>query len=275
MLALADHELDRLLRDDVPSGDLTTDALAIGGHGGLIEFRARQPMTACCTEEAARLFELAGAEAELVAPTGAAVDAGTLLLRAHGSAATLHGVWKAAQILVEWASGIATTTAAIVAAAGDLPVACTRKNTPGTKALATKAVRAGGAAMHRLGLSETMLIFAEHRLFLDEAPAATVARLRRKQPEKKVVVEVADVAEARVWAAAGCDVLQLEKFSPAQVAECRAATADLPGLLLAATGGIRADNAAAYAQAGAHLLVSSAPYAAPPRDVQVVFSRQP
>ena len=134
-------------------------------------------------------------------------------------------------------------------------------------------MRAGGAALHRLGLSETLLIFAEHRLFLDEAPTATVARLKHKQPEKKIVVEVADVAEARVWAEAGCDVLQLEKFTPAQVAESRAATADFPGLLLAAAGGVRADNAAAYVQAGAHLLVTSAPYSAPPRDVQVVFSR--
>jgi molybdenum transport protein len=278
MLAISDHDLYGLLRDDVPSGDLTTLALAIGEHSGRIEFRARRPMTTCCTEEAARMFELAGAQAELVTPSGTAVPADTVLLRAHGKAAALHTAWKASQILVEWASGIATATAAIVAAAGSVPVACTRKNAPGTKALSAKAVRAGGAALHRLGLSETLLIFAEHRLFLDETPAATVARLKLGQPEKKIVVEVATPDEALAWAKAGADVLQLEKFTPEQVAQCaswRTATADFSHVLLAAAGGVRADNAAAYVQAGAHLLVTSAPYSAPPRDVQVVFSKSP
>jgi len=279
MRALSDHDLFRLLEDDVPSGDLTTDTLRIGGQAGRIEFRARQAMTVCAIEEAARLFELVGAQAEVLVASGSPVAAHAPILRAAGTAAALHRAWKAAQILVEWASGIASSAAAIVAAAGDVPVACTRKNAPGTKALSVKAVHAGGATMHRLGLSETLLIFAEHRLFLDETPAETVAHLRRRLPEKKIIVEVRSVAEARVWAAAGADVLQLEKFSPAQVAESRAAmqcpawgTTDFPKLLLAAAGGINVSNAAAYVQAGADLLVTSAPYAAPPRDVHVLFS---
>jgi molybdenum transport protein len=41
--------------------------------------------------------------------------------------------------------------------------------------------------------------------------------------------------------------------------------------LLAVAGGIRADNAAEYVSAGADLLVTSAPYTAPPKDVQVIF----
>jgi molybdenum transport protein len=274
MLALSDHDLARLLQDDVPNGDLTTESLAIGQCAGRIEFRARQGMTVACTEEAVRMFELAGATTELVAPSGTGATAGTLLLRASGSVASLHAAWKATQILVEWASGIATATAAIVTAAGEAPVACTRKNAPGTKALSIKAVRAGGAAMHRLGLSETLLVFAEHRMFLAETPAQTIARLKRRQPERKVVVEVGSVAEARLWAEAGADVLQLEKFSPEQVAESRTTTADFR-VVLAAAGGINAGNAAAYVQAGADLLVTSAPYTAPPRDVQVVFSLQP
>lgn len=275
MLALSDHDLAALLRDDVPNGDLTTQALAIGADSGHIEFRARQPMTVCCSEEAARLFDLAGAVATVVTGSGQTVAPGTPLLHCSGPVAALHAGWKAAQILMEWAGGIATATAAIVAAAGDTPVACTRKNAPGTKALSVKAVRAGGAAMHRLGLSETLLVFAEHRLFLDEAPAATIARLHRSQPEKKVVVEVATPEEAALWARAGAQVLQLEKFTPEQVAATRAALADLAGVVLAVAGGIRADNAAVYVAAGADLLVTSAPYSAPPRDVQVSFGRQP
>lgn len=272
MHRLPDTALQALLDDDTGGGDLTTHALGIGARPGVLSFRARQPMTVCASEEAVRLFELAGARATLAAASGTPVAAGTLLLEAAGDAASLHRAWKTAQVLVEWASGIATAAAAIVVAAKGVPVACTRKNVPGTKALSIKAVRAGGATMHRLGLSETLLVFAEHRLFLDESPATTVARLKRAEPEKKIVVEVAAVAEARRWLEAGADVLQLEKFSVADVAEChRLASAEFQGALLAVAGGIDAGNAAAYVEAGAGLLVTSAPYTAAPRDVQVDF----
>ena len=274
--ALSDDELSRLLQDDAPCGDLTTESLAIGAAKGRLDFTARAPMVVCGTEEAARLLELAGARVHLLAVSGTALAAGEKLLIAEGRAAELHRAWKTAQTLVEWASGIASSAAAIVASAGSVAggvaVACTRKNVPGTKAMSVKAVKAGGAVMHRLGLSETLLLFAEHRLFLDEAPAQTVARLRRAQPEKKIVVEVGDGAEALRWAQAGADVLQLEKFSPAAVADCRRGVDALPTRpLLASAGGVRADNAAAYVAAGADLLVTSAPFAAPPRDVQVHF----
>ncbi|MBB1074949.1 ModD protein [Rhodoferax sp. 4810] len=276
MPALTDAQLQALLQDDAPSGDLTTHTLGIGPQAASLVFSARQPMTVCATEEACRLFELAGASAVRVAPSGLTLEAGSLLLQAQGTAASLHLAWKAAQTLVEWASGISTATAAIVAAANGVAVACTRKNVPGTKALSAKAVKAGGGILHRLGLSETILIFAEHRLFLIEPPLQTILRLRRAQPEKKLAVEVADVTEALLWAQAGADVLQLEKFTPEALVACRAAL-DSSGLkvrpLLAAAGGVHATNAAAYVAAGADFLVTSSPYWAPPRDVQVTFGR--
>jgi molybdenum transport protein len=41
---------------------------------------------------------------------------------------------------------------------------------------------------------------------------------------------------------------------------------------IAAAGGVNRANAAEYATAGADILVTSAPYAAPPRDVSVRFT---
>lgn len=271
-LAVTDEALLGLLNDDVPCGDLTTETSGIGQQAARLEFRARQDMVVCAIEEAARLFELNGAKVEVHVHSGQAVSKNDLLLEAQCDAQTLHRVWKTAQVLVEWASGISTATAAIVKAASPIAVACTRKNVPGTKAKSVKAVRAGGATMHRLGLSESLLLFPEHCLYLNEEPAFTVARIKRVEPERKMVVEVTDVEEAIVWAKAGVDVLQLEKFTPEEVAGCRSEL-NLIGLktILAAAGGIRADNAAVYVRAGADLLVTSTPYSAPPKDVQVIF----
>jgi molybdenum transport protein len=277
--SLSDSELLRLLADDVPFGDLTTASLGIGGVPGNLLFQARQPMRLCAIEEAARLFELAGANAAILLPSGSDAVSGAVMLRATGSAAALHRAWKVAQTLVEYSSGIASATAAIVVALRDAgfatPVACTRKNFPGTKAIAVKSVQAGGAVMHRLGLSETLLVFPEHLEFIPaDERAAALAEMRRRCPEKKLVAEAASIDDALALAGYGVDVLQLEKFSPEQVATCRAALAGRNlQPLLAAAGGVNAANAVAYARAGAELLVTSAPYFAKPADVKVIINR--
>jgi nicotinate-nucleotide pyrophosphorylase len=111
--------------------------------------------------------------------------------------------WKVAQNLVEAASGMARGAAAIVdvlRAEGRTPLACTRKAPPGTHWWAAQAIEAGGAVMHRLGLSETLLVFPEHRALLpaDEV-AARLQALRHQQPEKRLVVETGPRTRRWPW----------------------------------------------------------------------------
>lgn len=277
--ALSDDALLHLIQEDAPYGDLTTIGLSLGDMPGRVVMAARQPMTVCGTEEAARLFELHGAQATILTPSGKHVLGGAELLSVQGTASTLLLVWKVAQTLLEYASGIASEVARTVtelrAAGHAVPLACTRKNVPGTRALSVKAVFSGGGIMHRMGLSETMLLFHEHRVFLDVSTDDMVGRLRKYQPEKYLVVEVSSMQEALAMATSGADVLQLERFTPEAVRQCKLTlhTSHLhPALAVA--GGVNAANAVAYADAGADILVSSAPYYAPPRDVEVRFARE-
>ncbi len=271
-------ELERLLEDDVPYGDLTTETLAIGTAAGVMAFSARSPMVLALVEDAAAIIELAGCRVEMVASSGTRLAPGAPILTASGPAAGLLRGWKVAQTLIEIWSGVASETRAIVdaarAVAPRIAVACTRKNVPGTKRFAVASVRAGGGAMHRLGLSETVLVFPEHRAFLDEMPLfEVVERLRKGAPEKKLVVEVTGIDAAVAAAVAGFDVIQAEKFTPADMtALVRRINAMAYGSarpLVAAAGGINAANAADYAATGADILVTSSPYLARPRDVQV------
>ncbi|MBZ4023287.1 ModD protein [Rhodobacter sp. TJ_12] len=274
MFMIDDTALMALIREDVPAGDLTTRSLGIGAEAGEITMRARGEMTVACSEEAVRIFQLLGAEAWIACPSGKRVDEGEMLLFGRGQAEALHAGWKVAQTLMEWASGVASCASDILTAAQALnpaiSVACTRKSVPGTRALSLKAITAAGATIHRAGLSDTVLLFAEHRVFGGENALATqIARLRQTCPERRVVVEVANRDDALAAAQAGADVLQLEKFPPAEVAATVAALGpDWPGKV-AAAGGINTKNAADYAATGAHVLVTSAPYTAPPRDVKV------
>jgi molybdenum transport protein len=277
MITIPDDELRRWLAEDVPYGDLTTHALEIGDCRGRIRFEARQAMVAACSEEAGRIVTLAGASVIESARSGALLQAGGLLLAAEGSAMALHAGWKVAQTLLETAGGIAAAARAIVDAAKqakpDIVVACTRKSLPGTRSLSIKAILCGGAVPHRLGLSETILVFAQHRVFSGGAALpAIIDRLRRHAPEKKIVAEADTLAEGLEIAAAGADVVQLDKASPQDVAQLRRyCEGRTPRLLVAAAGGINAANAADYARAGADVLVTSAPYTARPLDVKVTM----
>jgi molybdenum transport protein len=277
MITIPDDELRRWLAEDVPYGDLTTHALEIGDCRGRIRFEARQAMVAACSEEAGRIVTLAGASVIESTRSGALLQAGGLLLAAEGSAMALHAGWKVAQTLLETAGGIAAAARAIVDAAKqakpDIVVACTRKSFPGTRSLSIKAILCGGAVPHRLGLSETILVFAQHRVFSGGAALpAIIDRLRRHAPEKKIVVEADTLAEGLEIAAAGADVVQLDKASPQDVAQLRRyCEGRTPRPLVAAAGGINAANAADYARAGADVLVTSAPYTARPLDVKVTM----
>jgi len=242
----------------------------------MMQFTARDPMVLALAEDAAAIIELAGCRVELFAPSGTMLDQGSPILTAHGPASALLRSWKVAQTLIEIWSGVATDARAIVdkaiAVAPHIAVACTRKNIPGTKSFAVAAVKAGGAVMHRLGLSETVLVFPEHRAFLGKEPfVGLVERLRRAAPEKRLVIEVNTLETAIVAASVGFDVIQAEKFTPDQIAllVSRMATIAQSRPVVAAAGGIHAGNVAAYAQAGADVVVTSSPYLARPCDVQV------
>ncbi len=269
--------IDALLTEDAPGGDLTTESLGLEDRRGRIALAARDAMTVAGVEVAAAMLRRRGAMVALACRSGERIAAGAKLLSGEGDAAGLHLAWKASQTLVEILSGIATAARAIVEAVEavdpNVRVVCTRKTFPGGRRLSHLAVKAGGAILHRAGLSETILVFAEHRAFLRDEPLASIAeRLLRTAPEKKLAIEVGGAEEAREAIEAGFDVIQLEKFSPEAVGEVAdfARRRGSPPLI-AAAGGINAANAGAYVRAGAGLIVTSAPYAAPPRDVSVTI----
>lgn len=272
--------LEAMLREDVPYGDLTTLGLGIAETPGRATLAAAAPMTVCCAEEAEALFRLAGcSDVRRLSNSGALLEPGSPIVAASGPAGALHAAAKVAQTLVEIASGIATRASRIRGAAQlgrpGVVVAGTRKHLPGAKDVMLRALMAGGCVPHRLGLSDSVLVFAQHRAFLGrEPPHLWVSRLRAAQPERKIAVEATSVDEAVQMAHAGVDMVQCDKMTPDQLAEVLRALGSHPSRpLIAATGGIHEGNAGDFARAGADLLVTSAAYAAPPLDVAVSMER--
>lgn len=277
MIALNDHELETLLTEDVPYGDLTTTSLGITVQRARITFATRErPLVVSCMEEAVRLCGLYGLEIDGFVKSGTLVPPKSVFLEARGEAGNIHRIWKSVQNLLDYASGIATYTREAVLLARsvnpDIVVATTRKTTPFTKKIAIKAVESGGGVAHRLGLSESILVFDYHRVFFpnDDAFAAALKKTKKANPEKKVVIEAYDIAEALKFARIGADILQLEKFPLTKLADAvRILRADYPNIVLIATGGISAKNIAEYAGTGVDMIVTSSPYNAQPADIKV------
>ena len=277
---LPDCDIERFIEEDLPYGDLTTHLLGIGNSRGRIIFSTREDTTLCCTEEASRVLQKSGATLTSCMPSGSKLSAGIEFLVADGPAQALHAGWKVALNLLEYASGIASRTQRIVEicrkVSPALSVVTTRKSFPGTKKIAIKAITAGGALPHRLGLSETVLVFKQHTVFLGglEEFLVSMADLKLRARETKIIVEADTLEEALLIAQSRADVVQLDKLSPSELATAvtllRAAN---PDILISAAGGINETNAAEYAATGIDIIVLSSVYFGKPSDVGV--SMQP
>lgn len=282
MILLTDHELETLIAEDVPYGDLTTTALGIKGQRARITFATRdRPLVVSCMEEAVRMCGLYGLEIDGFVPSGTLVPPQSVFLEAWGEAAALHRIWKSVQNLLDYASGISTYTREAVLLARtinpDMVVATTRKTTPFTKKIAIKAVESGGGVAHRLGLSESLLVFEYHRVFFptDEALRTALHKMKIANPEKKLVMETETLEDALRFAAMGADILQLEKMTLTQLSNAvREIRFAYPPITLIATGGISAKNIAQYAATGVDMIVTSSPYTAKPADIKVRIATQ-
>ncbi|MBU2857433.1 ModD protein [Acidithiobacillus ferrooxidans] len=274
------QEIAALIQEDQPFLDLTTRMLGIGDKAADMRFRCRQDISVAGTELAVKILDACGLMVTESQPSGALVATGTTLLAAEGSASAAHSAWKVAQNVLEYACGIATYSAQLVQQARQInpriAVVATRKNIPGIRRFAVMAALAGGVMPHRLGISESVLVFDQHLAFLGGLSPflQQFAQYRRRVPSSKIVVEVQKtdhtLTDALALAQAGVAGIQFDKMAPEPLAEIAAKLrAVAPEVTLFAAGGITLANIQAYAATGMDALVTSAVYHAAPTDIGV------
>ncbi|MCR2828951.1 ModD protein [Acidithiobacillus ferrooxidans] len=274
------QEIAALIQEDQPFLDLTTRMLGIGDKAADMRFRCRQDISVAGTELAVKILDACGLMVTESQPSGALVATGTTLLAAEGSASAAHSAWKVAQNVLEYACGIATYSAQLVQQARQInpriAVVATRKNIPGIRRFAVMAALAGGVMPHRLGISESVLVFDQHLAFLGGLSPflQQFAQYRRRAPSSKIVVEVQKtdhtLTDALALAQAGVAGIQFDKMAPEPLAEIAAKLrAVAPEVTLFAAGGITLANIQAYAATGMDALVTSAVYHAAPTDIGV------
>lgn len=267
------------LKEDMPYFDLTTHLLDIGDKSCRVEFYTRQEATVCGSEEVHVLFDEHGIEKVDYTPSGTQLAAGDTFFTAEGSFAAINEVVKVSQNIFEYASGISSRTQRMVARAKavdpNVSVLTTRKVFPGTKELSLKAILAGGAYPHRLGLSDSILLFRQHIDFLGgfnklENP---LRAMRTKDAERKIIIEVDTMEEAATVQSLEIDGIQYDKFPTEELAKTvRMVKEQHPHLIHLAAGGINEDNIADYAATGVNSLVMTSAYFGKPVDIGVRFT---
>ena len=124
MFFVSDALLDQILTDDIPYGDATTALLGIEKVPGIVRCRPKAETTIAGVALAERLFTRVGLQTTCFHEEGDTVDAGTVILEGRGPAGAIHAVYKTAQNILEYASGIATRTHQMVQEAKAGNAAC-------------------------------------------------------------------------------------------------------------------------------------------------------
>ncbi len=188
---------------------------------------------------------------EAHARDGANVAARTALMTVNGSARAVLSAERVGLNILGRLSGIATATHEFVrrVKGTKLRICCTRKTTPGLRALEKYAVRCGGGFNHRFGLDDAILIKDNHiavaggiRAVLERAQACAGHLV-------KIEIEVDTLEQLREVVAVGiADAVLLDNMD----SDTMRKAVEIAGgrFTLEASGGIELDRIAEIAATG-------------------------
>ncbi len=264
-----------LAEDLGPAGDATSRAVIPPGLRYAARLNTRAPGTVSGMQVAAMAFRLLdpALEVRTLRPDGSQVSAGETLMQIEGDAAAILGAERVALNFAGRLSGIATLTAAFVAATAgaNARITCTRKTTPGLRLVEKQAVLDGGGSPHRYGLSDAILIKDNHIAAAGgiipvlRAARAQAGHMRRVEIE----VDTLDQLET-VLATGGADVVLLDNMDTDTLAR---AVARVNGALVTeASGNMRLERIAEVTATGVdYISVGALTHSAPVLDLGLDF----
>ena len=207
-----------LLEDLGRAGDITSDAVVPAGLNARTVLGARQAGVVAGLDLARLAFELIDPRifVRVERQDGSTVGPGDRIAVITGPARGILTAERTALNYLCHLSGVATATASVVAALRGYKaeVVCTRKTTPGLRAVEKYAVRAGGGGNHRFGLDDAVLIKDNHVAIAGGVREA----LRRARASVghlvKVELEVDTLEQLAEALTEGVDAVLLDNMTP-------------------------------------------------------------
>lgn len=244
------------LREDIGTGDITTESCIPADAVSRGWFKAKEPGVVCGLGVAGRVFALLDERVTLTPKVseGANVRAGDIIAGIEGPSRSVLTGERVALNLMQRMSGIATRTAEAVAAVSGTKarIVDTRKSTPGLRVLEKYAVRMGGGFNHRFNLADGVLIKDNH---ISAAGGITkaVEAVRKNVPHTlRIEVETETVEQVREALKAGVDIIMLDNMDVPAMAE---AVAFIAGRAVTeASGNMGGRDLAAVASSGVDVI---------------------
>ncbi|GAA2824275.1 nicotinate-nucleotide pyrophosphorylase [carboxylating] [Aminobacter aminovorans] len=245
-----------LLEDLGRAGDITTDAIVPADHRASVVLASRQQGVVAGLDLAALAFSLIepAIEMKVEKPDGSRLVPGDVIATLSGPARGLLTGERVALNFLSHLSGIATATAGIVdAVAGHKArIVCTRKTTPGLRALEKYAVRCGGGSNHRFGLDDAVLIKDNH-IAISGGVRPAIERARANVGHLvKIEVEVDRLEQLDEVLKLGVDAVLLDNMSPETLTTAVRMVAGRA--ITEASGRVNLTTAAAIAASGVDLI---------------------
>jgi len=247
--------------EDLMGGiDVTSAATIPADQRSVATFGAREAGVVAGLPVVAAVIETvcgdAASDVELLVADSSRVDAGTDVARVTAPTRLLLTAERTALNLLCHLSGVASLTRrwADAVAGTSATVRDTRKTTPGLRALEKYAVRCGGGANHRMGLSDMALVKDNHVAGAGGIEAA-YARVRELEATIPVEIEVDSLDGLRTAIRAGADEVLIDNFSLDQMRDAVRIRDEMgSSVRLEASGGLTLDTARAVAETGVDLI---------------------
>ena len=254
---LVERAVASALAEDLgQAGDITTDPIIAADQISVAGIVARKAGVIAGPKFAAASFKALDPQCEFSAfvADGARVAAGARIARIEGKTRALLSAERVALNFLGHLSGIASLTAAYVAAVEGTRarIVCTRKTIPGMRALQKYAVRAGGGLNHRFGLYDAVLVKDNH-IAAAGGLAEALDRLRARTGHLvKVEVEVDTLAQLEEALRFPIDAVLLDNMDLATLSR---AVVLIGGRVLAeASGGVTLETVRKIAETGVDLI---------------------
>lgn len=248
-----------LLEDLGQAGDLTAQATLRPDATATATLNAREAGTLAGIDVARMAFAEMdpGIRFETRLADGDRLGAGMTLATITGPARAVMTAERTALNFLMHMSAIATHTARFVHEIGDRPtrITCTRKTTPGLRALEKYAVRCGGGSTHRMSLADAILIKDNHIAVCGGVRAALERAFAFAGHLTAVEIEVDTLDQFGEALEAGAQIVLLDNMPPNVLADAVALNAGRA--VLEASGNVDLDTVAAIAATGVDYISTS------------------
>jgi len=218
-----DFIIDHAFREDIGSGDITSNSLIPESTTAKASMTAKADGVVAGLPIAKKVFEKLDSKLiwKPLIKDGDRVKKGDLIVEIEAGFRALLTGERLALNLLQRLSGIATETAKYVKEVEGTKVKIldTRKTVPGLRTFDKYAVKMGGGTNHRIGLFDLAMIKDNH-IKIAGSIAKAVSQVRQAIPtDIKIEVETTTLEEVLQAADAGADIIMLDNMSNEMMTE--------------------------------------------------------